>query len=67
MKSFLRSWLLAARRRLLLAALGLLANLPAAAHEGHGLSEPSHWHATDALVAVAVLIAALWVAKGRKK
>jgi hypothetical protein len=67
MKSFLRSWLLAARRSLLLAALGLLANLPAAAHEGHGLSMPSHWHATDALVALAVVIAAVLIAKGRMK
>jgi hypothetical protein len=47
----------------LTAAALLLPALHAAAHEGHGLLETSHWHATDTLglLLVAVLAAgAAW-------
>jgi len=53
----------------LLRALGLLAcSLPAAAHDGHGLTA-AHWHATDAfgLVLVGGLAAlAIWLSRGGK-
>jgi hypothetical protein len=40
----------------------------AAAHEGHGLPGPSHWHASDTLglLLVVVLAAGAWVISRRK-
>ncbi len=46
--------------------LALLAAMNAQAHEGHGMSGASHWHATDTagLLLVAVLAAgALWLSR----
>lgn len=54
-------------RRLLTATLAL-AEVPALAHDGHGLSG-GHWHATDAwgLVGLALaLAAAVWLTRGGK-
>ncbi len=67
MKPLLRPGLRAAPHRWVLAAVALLSNVSADAHEGHGLPAPSHWHATDALVAVAVVLAVILITKGRKK
>jgi hypothetical protein len=61
------SWLTAARRWAVLTGVGLALSVPAAAHEGHGLSAPSHWHATDAWMVVAVAAAVLLMVMGRKK
>ena len=38
------------------------------AHEGHGLESNTHWHATDALgfVGMLVIAAAAWYFSGRK-
>ena len=51
-----------------LAALSALAGAAAQAHEGHGLINPSHWHATDAVgfavVAIGV-VAVLWSRRGK--
>ena len=49
--------------RPLLAAAGLvLAQAQAMAHEGHGLPGTHHWHAEDALLWLALAVAALGVA-----
>jgi len=54
--------------RLIAAGTAVLAWLPAAAHEGHGLPGHAHWHATDVLgfVALGVAGAALVWWRGRK-
>ena len=43
--------------------------VPALAHEGHGQTEASHWHATDSwgFVGVGVaLVIAIWLSRGGK-
>ncbi|MCX7255407.1 MAG: hypothetical protein NTZ64_01385 [Polaromonas sp.] len=50
------------------AASALLAT-EALAHEGHGMSGPSHWHITDAWGFVALAVAAgvaIWLSRGGK-
>jgi hypothetical protein len=50
------------------AASALLAT-GALAHEGHGLTSPSHWHITDAwgFVALAAAVGvAIWLSRGGK-
>jgi hypothetical protein len=51
-----------------LATLLALASTIAAAHGGHGLPGPSHWHATDTLglLLVALLAAGAWIINRRQ-
>ena len=56
-------------KRLLCAGVLLHMAAPALAHEGHGLPEASHWHATDTwgFVGIGVaLIVAIWLSRGGK-
>ncbi len=50
------------RRTLATALFGALTHWGASAHEGHGLAGSAHWHATDVLgfVAVVLVAAAVW-------
>jgi len=41
--------------------------LLAAAHEGHGIEARSHWHASDALIWVSLVGAAVWFWSRRNK
>jgi len=41
--------------------------LLAAAHEGHGIEAQSHWHASDALIWVSLVGAAVWFWSRRNK
>ena len=54
-------------KQFLIAPLAALAGL-AHAHEGHGLSGASHWHASDTLgyVVLAVVVGAAWWSARRK-
>jgi hypothetical protein len=46
--------------------LAALASPWAAAHEGHGLPGPSHWHAGDTLLLLAGVALVVWTLARRK-
>ena len=50
----------------LLTLLALLSPLLALAHEGHGHSQASHWHATDVAMFVGVILAVVVWLRARK-
>lgn len=50
----------------LLTLLAVLSPLFALAHEGHGHSQASHWHATDVAMFVGVLLAVVVWLRARK-
>ncbi|MBL0420814.1 hypothetical protein JI739_10705 [Ramlibacter sp. AW1] len=55
--------------RISAATVGVLASTLAIAHEGHGLSGGSHWHATDVfglLLAGGLAALAWWFFRGGK-
>ncbi len=56
-------------KALLCAGVLLQISVPTLAHDGHGLTGTSHWHATDTWGFVGVgiaLVVAIWLSRGGK-